>query len=114
MDWLATRFCVWAGFALPEDFDNCIRWRWPEMLEVDEGAYQTALQKEYTNAVRNLDPLTEDYFIAERARQTEKFHAAGLVAPWEITQAGAQVAAPTDGDTPEEQTPEKEGEQNDG
>lgn len=114
MDWLATRFCAWAGFALPEDFDNCIRWRWPEMLEVDEGAYQTALQKEYTNAVRNLDPLTEDYFIAERARQTEKFHAAGLVAPWEITQAGAQVAAPTDGDTPEEQTPEKEGEQNDG
>ena len=114
MDWLATRFCVWAGFALPEDFDNCIRWRWPEMMEVDEGAYQTALQKEYVNAVRNLDPLTEDYFIAERARQTEKFHAAGLVAPWEITQAGAQVAAPTDGDTPEEQIPAKEGEQNDG
>ena len=113
LDWLATRFCVWAGFALPEDFDNCIRWRWPEMLEVDEGAYQTALQKEYTNAVRNLDPLTEDFFIAERARQTEKFHAAGLVAPWEITQAGAQVAAPTDGETPEEQTPAKEGEQND-
>lgn len=113
MDWLAMRFCVWAGFALPEDFDSCIRWRWPEMMEVDEGAYQTALQKEYVNAVRNLDPLTEDYFIAERARQTEKFHAAGLVAPWEITQAGAQVAAPTDGDTPEEQTPAKEGEQND-
>ena len=113
LDWIATRFCVWAGFALPEDFDSCIRWRWPEMLEVDEGAYQTALQKEYVNAVRNLDPLTEDYFIAERARQTEKFHAAGLVAPWEITQAGAQVAAPTDGETPEEQTPAKEGEQND-
>ena len=113
LDWIATRFCVWSGFALPEDFDNCIRWRWPEMLEVDEGAYQTALQKEYTNAVRNLDPLTEDFFIAERARQTEKFHAAGLVAPWEITQAGAQVAAPTDGETPEEQTPAKEGEQND-
>ena len=96
LDWLAARFCVWAGFALPEDFENCIRWRWPEMMEVDEGAYQTAVAKEYANAVRNLDPLSEDFFIAERARQTEKFHAAGLVAPWEITQAGAQVA-PTDG-----------------
>ncbi len=94
LDWLATRFCLWAGFALPEDFESCIRWRWPEMLEVDEGAYQTALAKEYTNAVRNLDPLTEDYFIAERQRQTDKFHAAGLVAPWEISQAGAQLEAP--------------------
>lgn len=94
LDWLATRFCIWDGFALPEDFESCIRWRWPEMLEVDEGAYQTALAKEYTNAVRNLDPLTEDYFIAERQRQTDKFHAAGLVAPWEISQAGAQLEAP--------------------
>jgi len=114
LDWLATRFCIWHGFALPEDFESCIRWRWPEMMEVDEGAYQTALQKEYVNAVRNLDPLSEDFFIAERARQTEKFHAAGLVAPWEITTAGAQVAAPTDGEAPKEQIPAKEGEQNDG
>ena len=106
LDWLATRFCLWAGFALPEDFESCIRWRWPEMLEVDEGAYQSALAKEYTNAVRNLDPLTEDYFIAERQRQTDKFHAAGLVAPWEISTAGGQLTPPEDSN--KNDTPEKE------
>ena len=108
LDWLATRFCIWDGFALPEDFESCIRWRWPEMLEVDEGAYQTALAKEYTNAVRNLDPLTEDYFIAERQRQTDKFHAAGLVAPWEISQAGAQLEAPKENNAETTDTPENE------
>lgn len=91
LDWLVARFVAWCGYASPDDLDNCIRWRWPSMLEVDEGAAQTALQKAYLNAEANLDPLTEDFFIAERARQTEKFHAAKLVAPWEITTAGAQV-----------------------
>ena len=101
LDWLALHFCKWAGFELPDDVESCIRWRWPEMLEVDEGAYQTAVQKEYINAVRNLDPLTEDFFIEERARQTEKFHSRGLVAPWEVSQAGAQLA-PSEPDKTEE------------
>lgn len=94
LDWLAIRYITWAGFDVPEDIENCIRWRWPEMMEVDEGAFQTALQKEYLNAKKNLDPLVEDFFIAERARQTKKFHDAGLTAPWEVSTAGAQLNPP--------------------
>lgn len=91
LDWCALRVIKWAGLNAPEDVEDCLRWRWPDMIEVDEGAAQTALQKRYQNAVENLDPLVADGFIKERAAQTEKFHAAGLVAPWEVSTAGAVV-----------------------
>lgn len=49
LDWLATRFVEFSGIAAPEGYDACLFWQWPTMREVDETAYQTAIEKKFTN-----------------------------------------------------------------
>lgn len=48
-DWVALRAVAWLGLAAPENLDECLFWQWTTMPEIDEGAYQNALEKKFSN-----------------------------------------------------------------
>ena len=77
LDWTATRFCVWAGFALPEDFDNWIRWRWPEMMARSLTESSRALELAVASPQPTTAPATASKSLARRVscrqRQSWRF-----------------------------------------
>lgn len=112
LDWLAVRVLVSLGFN-GDGLEDRLVWTWPTMQAVDEGTNQTALQKKYLNCEANLIDIKgadREAFLDQRALETQMFHDRGLVAPWEITTAGAQITQPESETTEPEPAKENENE----
>ena len=48
-DWVALRAVEWLGLDAPDNLDECLFWQWAKMPEIDEGAFQNALEKRFAN-----------------------------------------------------------------
>lgn len=48
-DWVAIRAVEWLGLDAPDNLDECLFWQWAKMPEIDEGQYQSALEKRFAN-----------------------------------------------------------------
>lgn len=54
LDWIVPRVFRYYGVKIPADLDECLYWSWPDMVEIDESAFQTALEKKYGNFESSL------------------------------------------------------------
>ena len=96
LDWLAPKVLKYYGLILPANIADCLFWTWPDMVEIDESAFQTALEKRYSNFESTLksrhgaewrkyvDALSEEVaYCAEH----------GILHPCLRTVSGGQVEA---------------------
>jgi len=83
LDWVAVRFIEWNGDVV-EDFDFALAWQWPKMQEVDEGSYQTALEKKFNlGGVTCQSEYGPDWekIVEQQAIERKFFADRGLVYP---------------------------------
>lgn len=103
LDWLAVRVLTAHGFR-SVGLEDRLAWTWPDIEPVDEGAYQTALQKKFQNCEVNLIDLKgadREAFVRQRAAEQKLFDSLGLVAPWQIGKSGGMIE-PTETNEKEE------------
>lgn len=93
LDWVAIRFVIWNG-DIVDDFDCRLAWQWPKMQEVDEGSYQTALEKKFTlGGVTCQGEYGPDWqkIVLQQAAERKFFAENGLVYPADRTGNGSIV-----------------------
>ena len=95
-DWVALRAVAWLGLAAPENLDECLFWQWAKMPEIDEGAYQNALEKKFSNLGATLKGQDGEDWEAhvEQTRREIAFCRWG--AAWEEHLGEVQVVHPSE------------------
>lgn len=98
LDWLAVRFFEWSGLAGGDSVDGHLFWSWPAMREIDEGSFQTALEKKFTNFEASLQSRhgTNWKSIVDQIEEEAKYcEDRGILHPCMRTVSGGQVAPAT-------------------
>lgn len=96
LDWLAVRVLNALGFD-SRDLEDRLLWSWAKREEVDEGANETATQKKFLNGEINLIDIhgaDTEQFLDRRAAEERMCKERGLIPPWGVSVAGAQLQTP--------------------
>lgn len=95
-DWVALRAVAWLGYKAPENVDECLFWQWAKMPEIDEGAYQSALEKKFANLGASLKGEQGSDWMANIDQTRREIAYCKFGAAWESHLGEVQVVHPSE------------------
>ena len=81
---------------MPENIDECLFWQWAKMPEIDEGAYQGALEKKFANLGASLKGEHGSDWMANIDQTRREIAYCKFGADWESHLGEVQVVHPSE------------------